>query len=119
MEEIKQEEKIVEEIDSMSLPPERMSFKNKLIFLALLGVLIGFVIKTEAAKRVTIGFEDYKLSSPQETFDINQLEKDLLKEKEALDQQRALEAGSVQGANPGDTGSAQDAACQEGESCQP
>lgn len=100
MEEIDQEEKIVE---------KKMSFKNKMIWLALFGVLLGFVIKTEMAKKFTIGFEDYKIADPAQTYDINKLEKDLLKKKEVLEQQQ-IEAEN-----------SENTACQdgEGETCKP
>lgn len=98
-----------------------MNFRNKLIWLALFGVLLGFVIKTEAAKRWTIGFEDYKIADPQKIYDINQLEKDLLMKKDALEKQKIEEQNDVQSGSPEGTGAPQDASCQggSGETCKP
>ena len=68
-----------------------MSFKNKLIWVTVFGILLGFVVKTEAAKRLTVGFEDYKLGQYGQFYDINQLQKnvDALQAKQAADQQAA------------------------------
>lgn len=100
-----------EETTSASLQQEKLTFKNKLILLALFGALLGFVIKTEAAKRFTIGFEDYKLPAPEKTYDINQLEKDLLKKREVLLQQQ-VEAENAE---------KEEASCEDGnsETCKP
>jgi len=55
--------------------------KRELIFeLALffvLGILIGITVKTEAAKRVTIGFSDYKITAGKTAYDIESIKKDL------------------------------------------
>lgn len=42
-------------------------FELALIF--ILGFLLGVTIKTEAAKRVTIGFNDYKIVQQKQGFD--------------------------------------------------
>lgn len=91
---------------------KKMSFKSKMVWLALFGVLLGFVIKTEAAKRVTIGFEDYKIADIEKTYDINQLEKDLLMKKDALEKQKIEEENAD---------NSSDSSCQDGsgETCKP
>ena len=68
-----------------------MSFKNKLIWVAVFGILLGFVVKTEAAKRFTVGFEDYKLGQAGQFYDIDQLQKnvDALQAKQAANQPSA------------------------------
>lgn len=55
-------------------------FKNinvELVFFLILGFLLGIVIKTEAVKRVTVGFDDYKISSLKQGYDFNQLQQNL------------------------------------------
>lgn len=41
----------------------------------ILGFLLGIVIKTEAEKRITVGFNDYQVDMKQETYNINELQK--------------------------------------------
>lgn len=42
-------------------------------FLFLLGIMVGFGLKWWAEDHLTIGFEDYRLSSPTELYDLNAL----------------------------------------------
>jgi hypothetical protein len=75
------------------------SFYLELVLLLILGFLIGAVIKTEAAKRITIGFGDYAAATLKQGYDFVQIEKN-------------LNAGQNSGseANPNEAG-------QSGESC--
>jgi hypothetical protein len=113
MEELKQEEEIIEE--------GKMTFKNKLVWIALFGILLGFVIKTEAAKRFTIGFEDYKIPDAQKTYDISQMEKDLLKKRALLEKQKADVEKAATISDQKKVDSAQNASCDAGtgETCKP
>lgn len=43
----------------------------ELALFLILGFLLGVVIKTEAGKRITIGFEDYKIAALQRGYDLN------------------------------------------------
>ncbi len=47
----------------------------------ILGFLLGVVIKTEAAKRITIGFNDYQINTDQPVYSINDLQKKLAEEQ--------------------------------------
>jgi len=51
-----------------------------LLFLAL-GILIGFAVKTEASKRITFGFDDYKMKTFQKGYDINELEQQQIQKR--------------------------------------
>jgi len=95
MEELNQEENIIEE--------KKMSFKNKMMLVAIFGILLGFVIKTEAAKRVTVGFEDYKLLSSEKSYNINNLQKELERQK-VVQEEQAKEADkkALENAQPPD-----------------
>jgi hypothetical protein len=50
----------------------------ELILLVILGFLIGVVVKTEASRRFTIGYEDYKVAQNKQAFNIEKIEKDLV-----------------------------------------
>jgi hypothetical protein len=71
----------------------------ELALFLILGILLGVAMKTEAAKRVTMGFNDYKMKIMSQDFDINKLGKDALaKQMEAAKQEQANSAAQ----NPGD-----------------
>lgn len=53
--------------------------KFEIALLLVLGVLVGFSVKTEAAKRITMGSSDYLLSQQDASaYDLNVLQKDAL-----------------------------------------
>lgn len=62
----------------------------------ILGFLLGIVIKTEAAKRITIGFNDYQINTEQEVYSINDLQKKLAEEQNQgqTDQQEQNDANN-------------------------
>jgi len=60
-------------------------FEMALFF--VLGILLGITIKTEAVKRVTIGFNDYQISAPSQKYNIDDIKKNL--ENQAAQQQPA------------------------------
>lgn len=55
----------------------------------VLGVLLGVTIKTEAVKRITIGFNDYQIESGKNRYDIASIKSEL--ERKAIEQQKAIE----------------------------
>ncbi len=57
---------------------KRMSTKVEWILILILGFLLGVAIKTEAAKRITIGFNDYKVESLRQDYDISKIQGDLI-----------------------------------------
>lgn len=60
---------------------EQKRWKNKeLVLLLILGVLVGFAVKTVAYSRVTIGYQDYTTAHAKGryAYDINALQKDML-----------------------------------------
>ena len=62
----------------------------------ILGILIGITVKTEALKRITIGFNDYQIKKSTQSYDLTALKKQL-DDQAALQQQAAdqQDAGSV------------------------
>lgn len=77
--EILESEKL-EEI-SEERPKKKYDFYVELVLFLILGILIGIALKTEAVKRITIGYDDYKMKIMKSDFDINKIEKDILKKQ--------------------------------------
>ncbi len=71
----------------------KYDFYIELGLFLILGILIGIALKTEAVKRITIGYDDYKMKIMKSDFDINKIEKDIL-QKQKDEAQKDLETGS-------------------------
>ncbi|MFC1756333.1 hypothetical protein ACFLY1_00085 [Patescibacteria group bacterium] len=73
--------------DSLTETGKKKNYKVELILFLVLGFLIGIVIKTEAGKRVTMGFDDYKIAALHQDYDLNKVQKELTEkaEKEAAE----------------------------------
>ncbi len=57
--------------------PSQKGFE--MVLLLVLGILVGFSVKTEAAKRITMGANDYMVTQRDvNAYDLNQVQKDLL-----------------------------------------
>ncbi len=61
--------------------PEEKVYRNKkadfyieLGLILILGILIGIAVKTEAKKKITIGFSDYLIKQVPNSYNINQME---------------------------------------------
>jgi len=66
-----------EEIKAENITPRKNSmadFYIELVLILILGVLVGYAVKTEAAKHVTIGFNDYQMKLNPGQYDINALQ---------------------------------------------
>lgn len=60
--------------------PELKRYRDRKVELSLffiLGLLLGFTLKTEAVKRITIGFDDYQISAGRNAYDIESIERKL------------------------------------------
>ena len=53
------------------------NLKVELALFLILGVLLGVVIKTEAGKRITMGYEDHKAPLSKQSYSINDIQKEL------------------------------------------
>lgn len=71
---------------------KKKDYYLELALFLILGFLLGVVIKTEASKRVTVGFNDNQISSKAQYYDINKIQEDLLKENESQDTDEAQES---------------------------
>ena len=63
---------------SQDIPEKKLSQKVEWILILILGFLLGVAIKTEATKRVTIGFSDYKVESLRQDYDISKIQNELI-----------------------------------------
>ena len=82
------EEKIneaeVSPVAETALPRKRKrktDFYIELSLFLVLGILMGIAIKTEASKRITIGFDDYKMNILPKGYDINELQKEEIRKQ--------------------------------------
>lgn len=94
--EVQQVEVVVENAQGVE-DSDRKKKRETVIELALvfiLGILIGITIKTEAVKRITIGFNDYQMPAKIERYNIPQLRSKLL--QEAAKQQVSQDASGVE-----------------------
>jgi hypothetical protein len=73
---------------------KKMSTKVEWILILILGFLLGVAIKTEATKRITIGFSDYKVESLRQDYDISKIQNELIEKAKSQ-----KEAGPEQPSN--------------------
>ncbi|HMN19224.1 MAG TPA: hypothetical protein PKA31_01345 [Candidatus Moranbacteria bacterium] len=86
--------------------PELKRHRDRRVELTLffiLGLLLGFTFKTEAVKRITIGFDDYQISAGRQAYDIEGLER-------KLSGSAATEQSTGEGDAGEDVGGAEDSA---------
>ncbi len=83
--------------------PSKAEFYIELALFLVLGLLIGIAAKTEAVKRVAIGFDDYKMKIYQSEYNINSMQVEQAKKRaeEVKKQQEAQSAESGQGQTQG------------------
>ncbi len=75
---IQEAEIISENISEEKQPVEKkFKFRNKLALIFVLGFLIGIALKTEALKKITIGYSDYLMNIKTQNYNINQMQADL------------------------------------------
>ncbi len=79
---------------------KRNDFYIELALFFILGTLIGVAVKNVAVKKVTIGFDDYKMKIYQQDYDLNALQ--------AKVAQQAQDARDAAAANSAGQGTASD-----------
>jgi len=73
----------------------KVDFFIEIALIFILGILIGIAVKTEAVKRITMGYNDYQIKIANDRYSISQLEKDLIsKQGAAAESQPALPENS-------------------------
>ncbi|HAV11388.1 MAG TPA: hypothetical protein DCX32_02490 [Candidatus Moranbacteria bacterium] len=74
----------------------KRDFKIELALFFILGLLLGVTVKTEAAKRITIGFNDYKIDAAADSYNVSEIKKKLV--EEAKNNPSGAQDPSLQGA---------------------
>ena len=92
LEETSELESVAVEVDLAKKKRREVIFEMVLFF--VLGVLLGVTIKTEAVKRITIGFNDYQITKPAQSYNIEDLKKKL--DDEIVKQQAEQQAAQQQ-----------------------
>lgn len=80
-----------------AIRPRVMSGRMRIALLLLVGFAIGAAVKTEAAGRLTIGFQDYTVPVDGARYDLNDMERQVA-EKQATQGDSAQAAGLPGGA---------------------
>lgn len=62
---------------------KKCNFGIEPVLILILGILMGVVVKTEAVKRITIGFNDYRIPYLKQSYDMDKMYKDLLEKKQS------------------------------------
>lgn len=71
---IKEAEIIIEnEAENKDKAKQENPHVEKFLIL-ILGILIGITLKTEAIKRITIGFDDYLMKYYEQSYDLNKMQ---------------------------------------------
>jgi hypothetical protein len=78
-EEIKITEAEIEESENKVSEKKKIDFRFELALFLILGFLLGVVIKSEAVKRITIGFNDGAIISVRQGYDFDRIKEDLAK----------------------------------------
>lgn len=72
----------------LEINKKKKDFKIELTLFFILGFLVGITFKTEAFKRITIGFDDYKISGGKESYDISAIKKKLIEKSQNAEQSK-------------------------------
>lgn len=89
-------DKILDSLKS-AYPKGGQGLYFELALFLVLGFLIGVAVKTEAAKIITIGFNDYRIAPLTQDYDFNEIQKKLIEEQKAAEEK----AESVESAPEG------------------
>jgi len=75
---------------------KRRDFLIELFLFFILGVLIGVAFKTEASKKIAIGFDDYKMKIQKQDYNIGKLQKDLISKQVQMEEESQKNSPSQQ-----------------------
>ncbi len=86
-------------------PSEVLKKKKRDLFFELtlffiLGALIGITLKTEAVKKITIGFNDYQIPAQTVRYDVAELKRNLLQKAAEQQQQQQQQQPVINGQEP-------------------
>jgi|GEM_PF-1872804 len=89
----------------------KSELRSRWVLTFVLGLLIGIALKTEALKRVTIGYDDYLMKIKSQNYNINELQAKLQKQTQEATQLQEQQNNTETGTNSeaeGDSGNADD-----------
>ncbi|MFZ2226128.1 MAG: hypothetical protein WA064_01260 [Candidatus Moraniibacteriota bacterium] len=91
-----QEEEVMQEMNDQEEEEayekkNKKEFLSRLVMIFVLGFLIGIAFKTEALKKVTVGYNDYLVKTKSQDYDINQAQKELNKARDAASEAQTPE----------------------------
>jgi hypothetical protein len=92
-EEIKTPEDKIEGGGAGANMKKKVDFRFELALFLILGFLLGVVIKSEAVKRVTIGFDDGAIPSVRQAYDFEKIEQDIAAASEKAQSQASPASG--------------------------
>lgn len=75
------------EISEKTKTEKKVDFRFELVLFLILGFLLGVVIKTEASKRITIGYNDGSVVSVKQEYNFEEIEQGLIEKSKAASQQ--------------------------------
>ncbi len=87
IEKVKQVEKVLVDVGEILKKKKRDLFFELTLFF-ILGALIGITLKTEAVKKITIGFNDYQIPVQVVRYDVAELKRSLLQKAAEQQQQQ-------------------------------
>jgi hypothetical protein len=96
IESIPKEEEVMQEMNDQEEEEayekkNKKEFLSRLVMIFVLGFLIGIAFKTEALKKVTVGYNDYLVKTKSQDYDINQAQKELNKARDAASEAQTPE----------------------------
>lgn len=74
---------------------KRNDYRFELVLFFILGFLLGVTLKTEAVKRITIGFDDYQVSKAEQAYNFEQLKQNVLQAAAQQQTQEAAQDGNI------------------------
>jgi hypothetical protein len=61
--------------------PRKTELYIEIGLIFLLGFFVGIAIKNEASRKITIGFDDYKMKIGRQDFSLNKIQDELLNQQ--------------------------------------
>ncbi|MFA5962188.1 MAG: hypothetical protein WC848_05895 [Parcubacteria group bacterium] len=86
----------LDELDEEDVAKKTKSeFRSRLMLVFVLGFLIGIALKTEALKKITIGYDDYLMKIKSQSYNINDVQVKLQAERDAATQAQTQQQGTL------------------------
>lgn len=78
---------------------KRNDFYIELALFFILGILSGVALKNEAVKRITMGFDDYKMKIYKQDYDLNALQARIIQDAKDAQASAAAKSSDTKDAN--------------------